>query len=130
MNPEILWQSKLTKNGAYQNEHPLTNFEIDEDDLDNDTFREINDGDLIDSVISKSWVKAKVGIEKMTAEELKELLPRLRTNPLYVNLKVPVHGNDWTEYEVRIAKRSYGMNKDGTWRMSFNMTQKTRVSGQ
>lgn len=130
MKPEILWQSKLTSVGTYQDELPLTSFGIDEDDLDNDSFREINFGNLIDSVISKSWVKAKVGIDRMTVEELKALLPRLRTNPLYVKLKVPVFGNDWTEYEVRIAKRSYDMNQDGTWRLSFNMTQKTKVAGQ
>lgn len=130
MNPEILWQSKTTIGGTYQDMLPLTAFGIDEDDLDDDTYRSIVTGNLIDSIISKSWVKIRVGIEKMNAEELKVFLPRLRTNPLYVRIKVPVFENDWTEYQVRIAKRSYDMNKDGSWKISFNMIQKTKVSGQ
>lgn len=130
MKPEILWQSKITIGGTYQDMLPLTAFGVDEDDLDDDTYRSVVTGNLIDSIISQSWVKIRVGIDRLTADELKALLPRLRTNPLYVKLKVPVFENDWTEYQVRIAKRSYDMNQDGSWKISFNMIQKTKVSGQ
>ena len=126
----ILWQIKTTKTGSYENMPTPSTYKIDWEDLDNDSYREINEGNLIDEMISQSWSKLYFSYNYLTEEQIENLLPRLKQNPLYVKAKNPIFGTEYVELEMRCSKKSAEMLETGDYNLSFNLVQKKKVSGQ
>lgn len=126
----ILWQMKTNKTGSYENMPTPSNYKIDWEDLDNDSYREINEGNLIDSVISKSWSKLYFTYNYLTESQIENLLPKLKQNPLYIKAKNPIFGTEYVELEMRCSKKSAEMLETGDYNLSFNLVQKKKVSGQ
>ncbi len=126
----ILWQLKPGKTGTYETMPTPSSYKIDWEDLDNDSYREINEGNLIDEVISKSWSKLYFSYNYLTEEQIETLLPKLKNNPLYVRAKNPVFGTEYVELEMRCSKKSAEMLETGDYLLSFNLVQKKKVDGQ
>ena len=126
----ILWQLKTSKAGSYETMPTPSSYKIDWEDLDNDSYREINEGNLIDSVISKSWSKLYFTYNYLTDSEIRNLLPKLKNNPLYIKAKNPIFGTEYAEMEMRCSKKSAEMLETGDYNLSFNLVQKKKVSGQ
>lgn len=126
----LLWQMKTSKTGNYETMPTPSSYKIDWEDLDNDSYREINEGNLIDEVISTSWSKLYFTYNCLTEEEIEDLLPKLKNNPLYVKAKNPIFGNEYESLEMRCSKKSAEMLETGDYTLSFNLVQKKRVSGQ
>ena len=126
----ILWQIKATSSGTYSTMKSPSSYKIDWEDLDNNSYRSKNSGNLIDTVISKSWAKIGFNYNCLSEDELKTLLPKLANNPIYVKAKNPVFGNEYVEMEMRCSKKSAEMLETGDYTLSFNLVQKKKVSGQ
>lgn len=126
----ILWQLKTNKTGTYETMPTPSSYKIDWEDLDNDSYREINEGNLIDEVISQSWSKLYFSYNYLTEEQIENLLPNLKQNPLYVRAKNPVFGTEYVEFEMRCSKKSAEMLETGDYLLSFNLVQKKKVDGQ
>jgi hypothetical protein len=126
----LIWQSKTASGGTYADMPQPSTYGVDEEDLDKDSYRSVNTGNLIDNVISKSWVKLRLSYSHLTEAEMKSILGLLRYNPLYVKVKEPLFNTEYQEYQVRCSRKSYDMNQDGTWKLSFNLVQKTKETGQ
>lgn len=126
----LLWQAKTTSGGMYQNMPTPSSYKIDWEDLDNNSYRSITSGNLIDTVVSKSWTKLQFTYNCLTEEEMKTLLPILSNNPLYVKAKNPVFGTEYVEMEMRCSKKSAEMLETRDYKLSFNLVQKKKVSGQ
>lgn len=126
----LLWQIKTTSGGTYKTQKSPSSYKIDWEDLDNNSYRSKNSGNLIDTVISKSWAKIGFNYNCLSEAEIQALLPLLATNPLYVKAKNPVFGNEYVEMEMRCSKKSAEMLETGDYSLSFNLVQKKKVSGQ
>ena len=126
----LLWQIKATSGGTYSTMKSPSTYKIDWEDLDNNSYRSKNSGNLIDTVISKSWAKIGFNYNCLSEDELKTLLPKLANNPIYVKAKNPVFGNEYVEMEMRCSRKSAEMLETGDYSLSFNLVQKKKVSGQ
>lgn len=126
----LLWQIKATSGGTYKTQKSPSSYKIDWEDLDNNSYRSKNSGNLIDTVISKSWAKIGFNYNCLSGAEIQALLPLLANNPLYVKAKNPVFGAEYVEMEMRCSKKSAEMLETGDYSLSFNLVQKKKVSGQ
>lgn len=126
----LLWQIKTTANGTYATMKTPSSYKIDWEDLDNNSYRSITSGNLIDTVVSKSWSKLQFNYNCLTEEEIQGLLPVLANNPLYVKAKNPILGSEYAEMQMRCSKKSAEMLETGDYTLSFNLVQKKKVSGQ
>ena len=127
----LLWETKETSSGTtYTPRKSPSSYKIDWEDLDKNSYRSITSGNLIDTVVSKSWSKLQLTYNCLTEAEIQALLPLLATNPLYVKAKNPVFGNEYVEMEMRCSKKSAEMLETGDYTLSFNLVQKKKVSGQ
>ncbi|HHX79964.1 MAG TPA: hypothetical protein GX692_02750 [Acholeplasmataceae bacterium] len=124
----LLWQVKIS--GAYTDMKTPSTYKIDWEDLDNNSYRSITSGNLIDTVVSKSWTKLQFNYNCLTESELQTILPILANNPLYVKAKNPIFGTEYVEMEMRCSKKSAEMLETGDYTLSFNLVQKKKVSGQ
>lgn len=126
-----LLQYKLTKGGSYQDFPTPSTYKIEYNDLDNNSYRSINSGNLIDSVVSKKWSKIELTYNFKTEEEVESLLPITSANPLYIRGRNPAFGTEYVEMQMRCSKQSIEMlEAQKGWKVSFNLVQKTKVSGQ
>ena len=50
--------------------------------------------------------------------------------PLYIKIKAPIWNAEWFEFEGYCSKKSWDFNQDGSWKVSFNIVQGKKVSGQ
>lgn len=127
----LLWETKETSSGTtYTPRKSPSSYKIDWEDLDNNSYRSKNSGNLIDTVISKSWAKIGFNYNCLSEAEIQALLPLLANNPIYVKAKNPVFGNEYVEMEMRCSKKSAEMLETGDYSLSFNLVQKKKVSGQ
>ena len=126
----LLWQTKTTSGGIYTTQKSPSSYKIDWEDLDNNSYRSKNSGNLIDTVISKSWAKIGFNYNCLSEAEIQALLPLLANNPIYVKAKNPVFGNEYVEMEMRCSRKSAEMLETGDYTLSFNLVQKKKVSGQ
>lgn len=126
----LLWETKTTSGGSYTAMKTPSSYKIDWEDLDYNSYRSITSGNLIDTVVSKSWTKLQFNYKCLTEAEMKTILPILSSNPLYVRAKNPVFGTEYVEMEMRCSKKSAEMLETGDYTLSFNLVQKKKVSGQ
>lgn len=123
------WQAKVS--GTYTDMKTPSSYRVDWEDLDKDSYRSIATGNLIDTVVSKSWTKAYFEYNILTMSELNTLLGVLDDNPLSV--KIPnanFASSGTTEMVMRCSKKSVEMLEDKSYTLSFNLVQKTKISGQ
>ena len=124
----LIWQVKIS--GTYNTMKSPSSYKIDWEDLDNNSYRSKNSGNLIDTVISKSWSKIQFNYNCLSEIEMQDILPKLSNNPIYVKAKNPVFGSEYVEMEMRCSKKSAEMLETGDYTLSFNLVQKKKVSGQ
>ena len=124
------WQAKVS--GSYTDMKTPSSYRVDWEDLDKDSYRSINTGNLIDTVVSKSWTKAGFDYNLLTMAELNTLLAVLDDNPIEV--KIPnanFASSGTTEMSMRCSKKSVEMLEGQKgYKLSFNLVQKTKKTGQ
>lgn len=123
----LLWKAKVS--GTYTTMLTPSSYKIDYEDLDKDSYRSITSGNLIDTVISKSWSKISFQYNCLSEGEVNALLGVLNQNPIYVKAKNPFFSAE-TELQTRCSKKSVEMLETGDYTLSFNLVQKKKVSGQ
>lgn len=123
----LLWKAKVS--GTYTTMKTPSSYKIDWEDLDNNSYRSKNSGNLIDNVISKSWSKISFQYNCLTKDEVNTLLSVLNQNPIYVKAENPFFSSE-TELEMRCSKKSAEMLETKDYTLSFNLVQKKKVAGQ
>lgn len=125
----VLWQAKISS--TYTDMKTPSSYVIEMEDLDKDSYRSINTGNLIDTVVSKNWTKAGFKYNRLTAAELYTLLGVLKDNPIYVKITHPLYSSSTTqEMQMRCSKKAVQMLEDHSYTLEFNLVQKTKVTGQ
>lgn len=126
----LLWYTKSSTNGSYTQRKTPSKYKIDWEDLDNNTYRSIATGNMIDTVISKKWSKLQFLYNHLTEDEVNELLSIINANPIYVKAINPFFSGGYIEAEFRCSKASCEMLENHNYTMSFNLVQKKKVNGQ
>ena len=135
----MLWQVKV--NNSYVDMPTPSTYKIDWEDLDNNTYRSITNGNLIRSRLSSKWFKGNFEFNYITESDLENILSKINANPIYVKIKSPLFGTyGWLEMEAYVSKVSVEMirndktdnsNTNNQWgKLSFNIVQSKIVSGQ
>lgn len=126
----LLWYTKTTKNGEYIQRKTPSSYKIDWEDLDANSYRSKATGNLFDTVVSKKWSKLSFSYKCLTEDEVNEVIGIINVNPIYVKAKNPLFNGGYIEAEFRCSKASSEMLETGDYRLSFNLVQKKKVSGQ
>ena len=133
---KLLWQAKTTSSGSYTTMKTPSSYKISWEDLDSNSYRSINTGNLNRRIVSTKWLKASFSFNYLTEAEAETILAMINNYPLYVKLKSPLFGsNGLFECEAYISQVSTSMqqNKEtgAAWTdLSFNLVQSKKVSAQ
>ena len=93
-----VWYTKPTASGTYTRQKSPSSYGGDCEDLDANSYRSKETGNLIDNVISTRWSKLKFSFNCLT--------------------------------KIRVSKFSWDILETGDYKLSFNLVQKKKVSGQ
>ena len=126
----LMWYTKSTSTGTYTQRPTPSSYKLDLEDLDNKTYRSIATGNMIDTVVSKNWSKIQFSYNHMSDTEVHTLLEVLKANPIYAKVIDPMYSNGYIEAEFRCSKKSLEMLEDHSYKLSFNLVQKKKVTGQ
>jgi len=126
----LLWYTKPSASGTYTQQKTPSTYSIDWEDLDANSYRSIATGNLIDTVISKKWSKLQFSYNCLTASEVNTLLTEINKNPMYVKAMNPLFSGGYIEAQFRCSKVNAEMLETGDYKLSFNLVQKKKVSGQ
>lgn len=126
----LLWYTKPSSSGTYTQQKTPSSYKIDWEDLDANSYRSIATGNLIDTVISKKWSKLQFSYNCLSATEVNTLMTEINKNPIYVKAMNPLFSGGYIEAEFRCSKVNAEMLETGDYKLSFNLVQKKKVSGQ
>lgn len=104
-------------------------YKITMEDLDNDSYRSVMNGNLIRNRISPRWIKLELTYNRVTDSELNAIARAINTNQkFYVLCKSPAFGNmgdgTWVSFAAYCSNFSAEMlQKQLGWTLSFNIIQ-------
>ena len=135
----MLWQAKV--NGSYVDMITPSEYKIDWEDLDSNSYRSITTGNLIRNRLSSKWFRGNFTFNYITENDLETILPIINQYPLQVRIKSPLFGsNGWLEIDAYVSKvsvemlrndKTYNSTSGNQWvKLSFNIIQSKKVSGQ
>lgn len=135
----MLWQAKV--NGSYVDMLTPSDYDIEWEDVDNNSYRSVVNANLIRSRLASKLYKGMMVFNYITESQLENIMPIINQNPLYVRVKSPIFGsNGWVELECYVSKAkvsmirndpTYNSNTNNQWgKLSFNIVQAKVVSGQ
>jgi len=115
-----------------------SSFSVAIEDQDSDSYRSPINASLIDKVLAKGLVKASFTFLYCTEAEAEALMAETFKNPMNLSIKCPILGGKILTAQFRCAKRSCEMistdsieqSEKTKWKVSFNVSQKSKVSGQ
>ena len=136
-----LWEVKDTSSSSYETMPTPSSFKLDWEDLDNNSYRSINSGDLIDTVISYKWLKCSFGYECISRSTRLTILNAIsKRNPILTRIEddaITLNISEKADLKMRCSKISSEMlnttpdeNGDKDYSLSFNLVQKLMITGQ
>ena len=126
----LIWEAKIKEEDSYVAQKSPSTYSGEVEDLDKNSYRSVANGNLIDTVISKAWSKLSYSYSCLTGEEIRALMSLLKNNPIYIRANDPALGTEYIEMQMRCSKKSWEMLQTGDYKLSFNLVQKKKVSGQ
>lgn len=132
---KILWQ--VYKNNNWVTMKTPSSFDLDGDDLDNNSYRSFSSGDINRTIIGKKWQSAKFEYNHLTEAEAEAICEVLDLNPMQAKFKSPAPTSTngiWTGY-CYCSKWHISMRQNkqtgAIWQnLTFTLVQGKKVSGQ
>lgn len=129
---------KTSQNGTtWSNLQTPSSYKLEYNDLDNDSFRSVINGDLKRSRVKPRWIKLTLSYNRCTDDELDTIARAVNTNQTYhVQCKAPAFGNmglnnTWVQFEGYTSQYSADMlPKQQGWNVSFSIIQAVNGSFQ
>ena len=127
----VKWYIKPSASGSYVAMPQPSDFEIEVEDLDANSYRAITTGNLIDTVVSTNWSKCKFKFSAKTKAEVQDIIAKCSVNPIYAKIENPVWSSGYLEAQFRCSKKSISkcQTKDARYDLSLNLVQKNKISG-
>jgi len=129
MDNFIIWQYKDETTDEFKDMPIPSTYDIEYEDLDDNTYRSKVSGNLIDTVVGLKWSKLLFNYRSKTALEIYDIFQVIDKNPIIVKALNPRYNNE-TEMAMRCSRANLHMNENRKYDMSFNLVQKLRVDGQ
>lgn len=136
-NQKFLWAVKSSASGTYKEMPTPSNYKIDWEDLDADSYRSTNTGNLKRTLVSAKWFKGEFSYNALAENVVEEIMSDINHYPLYVKIKSPLFGsNGIIEIQAYVSRASVEMvqnknNNGQIWNsLSFNIIQSRKISGQ
>lgn len=127
----VKWWIKPSASGTYVAMVQPSDYEIEVEDLDANSYRAITTGNLIDTVVSKNWSKCKFKFKALTKTQVTDLITKCSNNPIYAKMENPIWASGYVEGQFRCSKKSISKceTKDARYDVSLNLVQKNKISG-
>ena len=103
---EVKWYIKPSVSGSYIKMIQPSDYDIDVEDLDANSYRAITSGNLIDTVVSKNWSKCKFKFDNLSLEQANNLISKCSVNPIYAKIENPIYSSGFLEAQFRCSKKS------------------------
>lgn len=131
MSNEVKWYIKPTPSGAYVKQLQPTEFELELEDLDSNSYRSVTTGDLIDNPIGMNWSKCKFTFENLSKNEAYNLIQSVSKKDIYAKVENPIYSTGYVEARFRCSKKSIKKMKSrgDNYIVSFNLVQKNKIAG-
>lgn len=126
----MIWQVKDTPSSIYYKMLSPSSYSIDASDLEADSYRAINTGNIIRNVVSKNWSKLAFSYNFLSPSDAQAILNVLNRNPIYVKAQDPVLGGTTIEMQMYCSSKKLDQLETGDYSLSFDLMQQTKVSGQ
>lgn len=101
-------------------------YNLDWEDLDNNSYRSVTTGNLNRDVINRKWVKAALSFKLLSDDEVETIIKAINQDNLYVKCISPIFGDGYISFKAYVSKVStscvqiYNGHK---WSLSFNIVQ-------
>lgn len=125
-----IWYTKPSASGTYTRRKSPSSYSGECEDLDANTYRSKTTGNLNDNVISTRWSKLKFSYNCLTQAEFYAITELIKANPIYAKCLHPIYSSHYIEAQFRCSKFSWEVLETGDYKLSFNLVQKKKVSGQ
>lgn len=127
----VKWYIKPSAGGSYATMLQPSEYEIEVEDLDANSYRAITTGNLIDTVVSRNWSKCKFKFKAITQSQATDLIAKCSANPIYAKIENPIWASGFIEAQFRCSKKTITKceTKDARYDISLNLVQKNKVSG-
>lgn len=110
-----------------------SSYKIDMEDLDVDTYRSVETGNLIrENIIGRRWFKVAMSWNLLNASEVETILSSVNRDNTRFRFKSPAFGtNEWVEFDGYVSKMSTELLQGQVgWTVSFNVVQSKRSNFQ
>lgn len=122
---------KTSQDGStWSNLQTPSTFKLNYEDLDNESYRSVVNGNLIRSRIKPRWIKLEISYNRVSDAELNAIARAINTNQkFYVQCKAPAFGNmgadnTWVQFQGYCSNFSTEMiQAQKGWTLSFNIIQ-------
>ena len=127
----VKWYIKPSASGTYVAMLQPSDYEIEVEDLDSNSYRAITTGNLIDTVVSKNWSKCKFKFKALTKTQVQDLIAKCSNNPIYAKIENPIYSSGYVEAQFRCSKKSISKceTRSTLYDVSLNLVQKNKISG-
>ena len=125
-----IWYVKPSASGEYVRQPSPSTYGGECEDLDADSYRSKATGNLIDNVVSTRWSKLKFSYNCLSQANFYAIPEVIKSNQIYAKCLHPIFTNGYIEAEFRVSKFSWDILETGDYKLSFNLVQKKKVSGQ
>ena len=131
----MLWK----ESNSNENLPTPSTYSADIEDVDNDSYTSVVDGELIDNPVAVGMLKLAMSWDFNSEEEAENLIQKTYKNPLILDVKIPVvKGGFLQNAKYRASKRKVDMittelgngTTETKWKTSFNLMQKALTEAQ
>lgn len=125
----MLWQVKV--GNSYVDMPEPSEYSIDGEDVDTDTYRSPIDHRIVRTNISYKWQKVQMAFWFKTEAEAYDMINKVNVYPLYCKFRTPImstaSANYWKELVGYVSRVSLEMlPKELGYRVSFNFVEGIR----
>lgn len=126
----LIWYTSTDANNWTLMKSPST-FKIDWEDLDNNSYRSVVNGNLIRDVIKRRWAKVGLSWNVLQEGDVNTILSAVNRDTVYFRVKSPAFGSGFISFKGYVSKMSVEMLEGMRgYTCSFNIVQSEGASWQ
>ena len=108
-----------------------TSYKINWEDLDNDSYRSVTNGNLIRNIIKRRWAKVSMSWNVLTALEVNTILTAVNKDNVTFTMKSPAFGSGTISFKGYVSKMETELLEGMVgYALSFNVVQMEGASWQ
>lgn len=127
----LIWYTSTNGTSWTQMKSP-SSYKISWEDLDNDSYRSVTNGNLIRNVIKRRWAKISLSWTFLTASQISTILSAVNKDNVYFKVVSPAFGSGgFISFKGYVSKMETELLKGMVgYSLSFNVVQMEGASWQ